>query len=595
MDLNHEDYVIIFKELIGDFLYHKFIICNAFFLAVLSRILLLFKEAQENPSLIKLFHWLNREDNSFDDINAIKQQQIHQSELPQQCPIIAIPEKRDQVVECAFEWVADISVNGHRFLGSLSHENSQHYHKLSLIPECGIIAQKFKHCCKKSNSKLYYHDGKSIKKIEKYAWLQVYPRKYSDFGTYKNNFKFAIIPNCATLDGYDLVIGTNILDKYRYFYDNEVYDDDGTSIVAYKVKRLGLSRDEGSFDFKRTTITSFAKFHKFECDPEIFRLINAYTRLFCKPDLHGIKTKPMEIITETDKPIVMRWQYGWKNCTRRYLDELYNLERMGIIERSLSPYLSHAKFKLKKDGSSLRLILTCGPLNDVTKKLAYPSPSEDQIFKIAKTKNVFSSLDCTWGSYQIKLNEADRHKTAFWTPIGKFHYIRCPYGTKNSTSYFQSQMDLIFADGLWTRCIVYIDDILVFGVDRAEHDENLKWVLEICMKFNIKLNLDKCHFAQREVKYCGYMLSSNPKPIKSKILELIEGKPALPESKTKLNTIVNKIYNQKKFLEDEKSEKCLIKIRKLLKTKGDLVWSDEDKECYQWIINTLVAASERSF
>ena len=46
----------------------------------------------------------------------------------------------------------------------------------------------------------------------------------------------------------------------------------------------------------------------------------------------------------------------------------------------------------------------------------------------------------------------------------------------------------------------YIDDILVWGRDQAEHDERLRKVLQKCREEKLTLNKDKCKISQPTVK-----------------------------------------------------------------------------------------------
>ena len=47
------------------------------------------------------------------------------------------------------------------------------------------------------------------------------------------------------------------------------------------------------------------------------------------------------------------------------------------------------------------------------------------------------------------------------------------------------------------------DDILVFGEDQQEHDEQLEKVLTRLEAANITLNFSKCEFSKRQVTFLG--------------------------------------------------------------------------------------------
>ncbi|XP_075560013.1 uncharacterized protein LOC142591589 [Dermacentor variabilis] len=55
---------------------------------------------------------------------------------------------------------------------------------------------------------------------------------------------------------------------------------------------------------------------------------------------------------------------------------------------------------------------------------------------------------------------------------------------------------------------VVMDDILVWGKTRQEHDTNLTALLERCRERNLKLNKKKCQFLQASVRYMGHLLTA---------------------------------------------------------------------------------------
>ncbi|XP_075527103.1 uncharacterized protein LOC142559383 [Dermacentor variabilis] len=55
---------------------------------------------------------------------------------------------------------------------------------------------------------------------------------------------------------------------------------------------------------------------------------------------------------------------------------------------------------------------------------------------------------------------------------------------------------------------VVMDDILLWGRTKNEHDHHLSLLLARCLENNLKLNLKKCTFLQPEVRYLGHILST---------------------------------------------------------------------------------------
>lgn len=53
---------------------------------------------------------------------------------------------------------------------------------------------------------------------------------------------------------------------------------------------------------------------------------------------------------------------------------------------------------------------------------------------------------------------------------------------------------------------VVMDDILIWGKTRKEHDQHLEAVFKRLQENNVRLNESKCKIAVDEVKYIGHLL-----------------------------------------------------------------------------------------
>ncbi|KAL5960551.1 Retrovirus-related Pol polyprotein from transposon [Taenia solium] len=83
-----------------------------------------------------------------------------------------------------------------------------------------------------------------------------------------------------------------------------------------------------------------------------------------------------------------------------------------------------------------------------------------------------------------------------------------PFGLCNAAATFQHLMRTALMGLFPKHCIIYLDNILVFGRDMQEHNANLKLVLDRLRDAGLTLNPKKCHF-QRSVTFLGHTVSSN--------------------------------------------------------------------------------------
>ena len=91
---------------------------------------------------------------------------------------------------------------------------------------------------------------------------------------------------------------------------------------------------------------------------------------------------------------------------------------------------------------------------------------------------LFTTLDLASSYWQVKMDAADRKKTAFPTCHGLFEFQVMPFGLCNAPGMFQRHMKIFLADLQWQTCLVYLDDVIIFGQNFEEHHEQLKEVFQ---------------------------------------------------------------------------------------------------------------------
>ena len=92
--------------------------------------------------------------------------------------------------------------------------------------------------------------------------------------------------------------------------------------------------------------------------------------------------------------------------------------------------------------------------------------------------------------------------------LGFYEFTRMPFGLCNMPATFQRLMQNTLGELNLTYCIIYLDDIIVFGRTEEEHLEHVyRIVLEHFREFNLKLKPSKCSFFQTEIVYLAHHVS----------------------------------------------------------------------------------------
>uniref|UniRef100_A0A3B1IWP2 Gypsy retrotransposon integrase-like protein 1 n=1 Tax=Astyanax mexicanus TaxID=7994 RepID=A0A3B1IWP2_ASTMX len=179
-----------------------------------------------------------------------------------------------------------------------------------------------------------------------------------------------------------------------------------------------------------------------------------------------------------------------------------------IIRESESSFASPVVVVKKKSGA-IRLCVDYRKLNSQTIKDAYALPNIEETFSALHGSRWFSVMDLKSGYYQVEVEEEDKHKTAFVTPMGFWEFNRLPQGVTNAPSTFQRVMEKCMGTMNLKEVLVFLDDLIVFSDTLEEHESRLMRVLTKLKDFGLKLSPEKCHFFRRSVRYLGHIVSED--------------------------------------------------------------------------------------
>ena len=120
---------------------------------------------------------------------------------------------------------------------------------------------------------------------------------------------------------------------------------------------------------------------------------------------------------------------------------------------------------------------------------------------------IFSTLDITAGYNQVPVKPEDIHKTAFVTKRGLYEFRTMPFGLTNAPATFQRVMELALQGLQWTSCLIYLDDVIIFGATFEQHQQRLRQILSRVKLAKMKLKPEKCELCQAEVTFLGHVVS----------------------------------------------------------------------------------------
>ena len=223
-------------------------------------------------------------------------------------------------------------------------------------------------------------------------------------------------------------------------------------------------------------------------------------------------------------------------------------EGSGIIERTISEYNSPIMFVPKKDAkgnlTQLRPVQDFRALNakSVPSNFRLPMISEMlQDIGWSNTK-LFSQIDLRSGFHQQNLLPEHRKYTAFSVPnLGQFQWTVSAQGLRNVPANFQRLMSTVLQDMIPSKCLTYIDDILLKS---SNSHSSMMLILQECFDrlrgANLKINLAKCNLATQQCTYLGYNLGPTGYQPNDKKVEVIKIAPP-PQDRTGIKSFLGMV------------------------------------------------------
>ena len=256
--------------------------------------------------------------------------------------------------------------------------------------------------------------------------------------------------------------------------------------------------------------------------------------------------------------------------------ELDRMVQSGVIvpEDEPTEWVSQMVATKKKNGD-IRICLDPRDLNKALMRPHHPMRTVEDVASRMANATVFSTLDAKSAFWQIKLDHKSSVLTTFNSPFGRFRFQRMPYGISPASEVQQRTMEQLFAG---YPCFIIVDDLLIFGSDVKQHDENLKKVLQRARAVNLKLNVKKCRFRLNKVSYIGHEFTQNGlRPDQSKCAA-IKDMPA-PDSQAALQRYLGMINYLHKFIPNI-SEKTA-PLRELLHKGTSWCWQAPQQKAFE--------------
>ena len=245
----------------------------------------------------------------------------------------------------------------------------------------------------------------------------------------------------------------------------------------------------------------------------------------------------------------------------------------GVFEEAKGPtsWLLPAMLVPKSEGR-LRFVIDASPANRAIKRTRYVLPTIEDLITDVNGAKYFSKVDLNEGFHQCTLAEESRELTTFRTHFGIFRYKRLLMGINAAPELFHRAIETQIVHGLdGVRNVM--DDILVFGETREQHDERVNKLFDRMDKKGLTVNERKCAIGKAEVEFYGLKFSSEGIGLtEDKTRALREAAP--PTSPGEVSSLLGLSTYCDRFIENHAD--IVDPLRKLTRSKSQWNWGEKE-------------------
>ena len=403
------------------------------------------------------------------------------------------------------------------------------------------------------------------------------------YHTYLENARWGVIPFCnSSTEVITLRKGEEVGETSRAFGVNSLTDD----FVQVGMVTGDSSKEEilTHSRLPKHLMSLVADSHlPSEDTHEVAEKLSELSDAFSQPGEPLGRTDTVQHRVDTGDALPSRIPYRRLPMSKKVAMEA-EVEKMleeDVIQPSESPWSSPVVMVTKKDGSC-RFCIDYRKLNGLTRKNAYPLPRIDECVESLGGAKWFCTLDLQSGYWQIGMDPNHREKTAFSTHMGLFEFNVMPFGLCNAPATFEAMMETMLRGLLWKKCLVYLDDIIVFGSSVEDTLQNLQAVLKRILSYGLKLKPSKCKLFRKSVEYLGRIVSENGIMADPRKIEVVQNWPRPMDTK-EIRSFIGFCSYYRDFIPG--FSKVAAPLQELMigekKAKAKIVWSPAAEQSFK--------------
>ncbi|KAL0541099.1 hypothetical protein IC582_021131 [Cucumis melo] len=160
-----------------------------------------------------------------------------------------------------------------------------------------------------------------------------------------------------------------------------------------------------------------------------------------------------------------------------------------------------------------------------------------------------------------------------------------PFGSTNEPTVFRDLMNRIFDQYLDQFVIMFINDILVYSMDKKAHEEHLRIVLQTLRDKQLYTKFSKCEFWLNQVVFLEHVVSADEVSVDSQKVEAVVNWER-PASAIEVRSFLGLVGYYRRFVED--FSRLALPLTALTRKNAKFEWLDKCEQSFQELKKRLV-------
>ena len=237
----------------------------------------------------------------------------------------------------------------------------------------------------------------------------------------------------------------------------------------------------------------------------------------------------------------------------------------------------------KKNGD-LRICLDFRRFNPAVQPLECAIPRILEFQEACSGKKYFTEIDLSEAFMQLLLDKDNYYQLGLRTMNGYYTLNRAPFGLYTVPAHFQATIERMIATVKGAK--VYFDNVVIASETLEEHADTLRQVIDIFLRYNVRVNMAKLQLCKTEMKMLGMIVSgegirADPEKI-NKCLQMKK-----PQNATQMRSFIGAVNFLRIFYPHASA--LMSQLNAMINDKSKLIkWSPSTEQAYNTLRKALM-------